>query len=139
MLKPIVNHNGYLWVALYKDRKRKMCFVHRLVAFAFIGDLPKGYQVNHINENKTDNNIKNLEYVTPKQNVNHGTGIERKADKLRKPVIQCFQNGEIANKYKSLAEAEKQTGIKKTSICNNLKGLSKTAGGYVWKYGGAEC
>ena len=134
-----VNHSGYLFVTLYKNRKRKSHFVHRLVASAFIGELPDGYQVNHIDENKKNNNVENLEYVTPKQNSNHGTAKERKAEKRRKRVEQYSKSGKFINGYNSLVEVEKQTGIKKTSICNNLKRRSKTAGGYVWKYGGEIC
>lgn len=68
---------GYYRVVLYKNGKRKKVFVHRLVVITFIGPIPRGMVVNHINENRSDNRVSNLEIVTYKQNNNHGTRNER--------------------------------------------------------------
>ena len=75
ILKPFPNHKGYLMVKMYdKSTGRKRTVpVHRLVANTFIGDKPgKDYQVNHIDGNKKNNRITNLEWVTCKENINHG-------------------------------------------------------------------
>jgi hypothetical protein len=61
----------YLTVCLYKNKLGRNFFVHRLVTSAFIGNLPSNYQVNHKYGNGNNNNLNNLEYVTPKQNINH--------------------------------------------------------------------
>ena len=64
--------NGYLYVGLYDDEKR--CFkkmIHRLIATAYIESKEGTTQVNHIDGNKLNNNISNLEWVTPKENTNH--------------------------------------------------------------------
>ncbi len=61
----------YLMVALSRDSKEKGYTVHSLVARAFIGERPKGLQINHKDFNKTNNHIENLEYCTPKQNMIH--------------------------------------------------------------------
>ena len=68
----------YPYVILCKDGKIKTRLVHLLVWEAFNGTIPKGMQVNHINEIKTDNRLENLNLMTPKENINWGTGIERR-------------------------------------------------------------
>lgn len=75
-LKPAICR-GYYHVQLCKDRKKKHYYVHKLVATSFIGPIPKGMVVNHLNENKLDNRLENLEICTVTQNNNHGTRNER--------------------------------------------------------------
>lgn len=73
ILKPQITPNGYLRLHLNKDGKRKYYSVHRLVAIAFIHN-PNNYpQINHKDENKTNNNVINLEWCTPEYNANYGT------------------------------------------------------------------
>lgn len=75
MRKPQVGTRGYLHVTLSKQRKAWCITVHRLVATHFIGPAPKGHQVNHKNGNKADNPVSNLEWVTPKQNLEHSRDV----------------------------------------------------------------
>jgi hypothetical protein len=87
LIKPVVRSNGYVFVELYRatrleyyDRRKwnsesKQAAVHRLVAAAFLGVCPKGIQVNHIDGNKTNSKLTNLEYVTPGQNKAHSYRI----------------------------------------------------------------
>lgn len=86
VLSPIDNGKGYLRVMLCKDGKKKQFLVHRLVWVSFRGTIPKGMQINHLNEDKSDNRLSNLEMVTAKQNVNHGTRNERVAKALSKQL-----------------------------------------------------
>lgn len=88
-------HNGgYLVVALSKNGMRKMYYVHRLVACAFIENPQKLAQVNHKNENKTDNYINNLEWCDSKYNNNYGTHIERSTKKQKKKsYLRRNENG----------------------------------------------
>ena len=79
-LKPQTNKKGYQTVYLYDNEgKRKFFFLHRVVYETFSGEpIPEGMQVNHINEDKMDNRFfENLNLMTPKQNTNWGSGIER--------------------------------------------------------------
>lgn len=79
-LKPLTQRNGYLKVNLYDGGTMHRVPVHRLVAAAFIGPRPEGLQVNHIDGDKKNNHISNLEYVTPSENIRHGLevlGIQR--------------------------------------------------------------
>lgn len=77
ILKIELTYNGYERVCLWKNGGKKKYRVHRLVYEAFIGEIPEGMQINHINEIKTDNRIENLNLMTPKENVNWGTAIQR--------------------------------------------------------------
>lgn len=79
ILKPYKHRDGYLFVYLYRNGKRKMFYVHRLVASAFIQN-PEGFeQVNHKDENKTNNCVDNLEFCNAKYNNNYGTHTRRSA------------------------------------------------------------
>lgn len=76
-LKPGKNKGGYLHVSLCKEGKQKMFLVHRLVANAFVPNLERKSQVNHKNEQKDDNRVSNLEWMTRLENCNYGTRNER--------------------------------------------------------------
>ena len=71
------NGNGYLTVTLSNNGKYKQEYVHRIVALAFIPNPDKKPQVNHKDEDKQNNYIENLEWVTCKENNNYGTHTER--------------------------------------------------------------
>ena len=77
MIKQNKDEDGYNSVHLYKNGKRKVFFVHRLVISSFIGINENKTQVNHKNGNKSDNNINNLEWMTPLENTRHAwqTGL----------------------------------------------------------------
>lgn len=64
--------DGYYRVWLRKDKQRKAHFIHRLVYEAFIGDIPQDKVINHIDCNKNNNHIENLECITQQENVIHG-------------------------------------------------------------------
>ena len=83
ILKLVLDGDGYYCVSLYKNGKRKRFSVHRLVVMAFIGPIPKGLVVNHINECQTDNGLENLEICTHTENMNHGTCNARRSASLK--------------------------------------------------------
>lgn len=74
-LKPILSKRGYYVVQLYKNKKARICYVHRLVASAFFGS--SSLDVNHKDGVKTNNNLSNLEFVTTQKNILHAfeTGL----------------------------------------------------------------
>ena len=143
ILKSSVDTIGYLFVGLCKNGVQKRYFVHRLVAQAFIQN-PNNYpQVNHKDENKQNNCVKNLEYCDAKYNVNYGTRNKRVVEKntnhpsLSKPVLQINPNtNEIIAEFPSIKEVERQFGFLHSNIsrCCNGKPKRKTAYGYIWRY-----
>lgn len=77
LLRQHIKNNGYLQVTLTLNNKRKYYNVHRLVAQAFILNSNNLEQVNHKDENKQNNNVNNLEWISPKDNCNYGTRNSR--------------------------------------------------------------
>lgn len=125
--------NGYLRVTLHKNGIIKRYKVHRLVAQAFIPNPNNLPQVNHKDEDKTNNNVSNLEWCDAKYNMNYGTARKRMIEKIQKVVIQIDINTNvIVNIFPSVKEAKTQTGICHISSC--CRNERKSAGGYKWKY-----
>ena len=124
ILKLTQDKYGYYQINLCKNNKVKNLKVHRLVAEAFI-DNPNNYpEVNHKDENKTNNKIDNLEWCTHYYNNNYGTRNNRVTEKQKKKVI-CITTGEIFN---SIKEASIKYNVAASSITNNCKGKLKSAG-----------
>lgn len=130
ILKTRKNNWGYLLVSLYSGGKCKTCKVHRLVASAFVENPNNFKEVNHIDENKTNNHADNLEWCSREYNVNYGNRNERQRDTLSKPV-KCLENGII---YPSAKQAQMETGIFQGNISKCCNGKYKTAGGFHWKF-----
>jgi hypothetical protein len=131
-LKPRANKSGYLRVTLYKDGKAQEKYIHRLVAEAYIPNPDNKEQVNHKDEDKSNNNVNNLEWMTCKENNNHGTHNERMGKAHRKPIY-CI---ELDRVFESQAQACKELGINAGQLSGVLRGTTrhKTAGGYHWRY-----
>ena len=139
ILKQQISHNGYYRVALFKNSKVRICMVHRLVWIAFNVTIPEGLQVNHINEIKTDNRLSNLNLMTPKENTNWGTGIERCRNQLingkcSKPVLQFTLEDILIKEYPSTKQVERELGFDQGHICDCCNGKQKQAYGYKWRY-----
>ena len=133
VLKPHLNHKGYLKHHLSKNNKLKELFLHRIVATAFI-DNPEGKPcVNHIDENKLNNDLSNLEWCTVRENLIHGTRTKRVAEKLSQKVIQLDLNDNVLNEFESMRQAERETGVLVGNISSCCNGNTKSAGGYKWR------
>lgn len=139
IMKPNKGKKGYLRLNFTINYKSKSFQVHRLVAKAFIpnpGNLP---EVNHIDGNKANNNIKNLEWVTSKENCNHAwnIGLNKKIYGRKtnlKAVAQYSLNGELIKKWDYITQASKKIQIDRTGIILCCRHKQKTAGGYKWEY-----
>ena len=129
-LKLYLDKHGYYRVDLHKNGKIEKWLVSRLVATVFIPNPHNLPQVNHKDENKTNNNVKNLEWCTNEYNHNYGTRNERVGKSLSKKVI-CITTGEIFN---SMREACRKYNIHTGSMTECCQGKRKTAGGYKWEY-----
>ena len=115
--------------------------VHRLVADAFVPNPNNLPQVNHIDENKANNNASNLEWCTPKYNSNYGTKKQRSAEHNagktgRKPVCQYSIDGVLIKEWQSAREVEAKLGYSAGKICCCCRGYygRKSAYGYKWSY-----
>lgn len=132
-LKPDISKKGYLLVRLSKNGKKKGMLIHRIVAEHYIDNPLNKEQVNHIDENKYNNSVFNLEWSTPKENANHGTRNEKISNSKKKIVGQYALDGEFIMKYSSVSEASKITGCSRTHIGSVCSGNRKSCGGFFWK------
>lgn len=134
ILKPGMDKKGYLRVSFYEHGKSSTYKLHRLVAKAFIenpDDLP---QVNHKNEDKTDNRVENLEWCTNSYNRYYGTATERtqKANmncESTSVPVRCIETDKV---YPSIREAARDTGAKNIFWC--CIGKRQTSNGLHWEY-----
>ncbi|AKU43400.1 HNH endonuclease [Bacillus phage Silence] len=132
ILKQFPNERGYMRINLMKKSKLKQVFVHRLVAYAFIGEVKKGYEVNHKNGDKTNNRLENLEIITSSENTLHSCYV---LGGLVKAVYMLDKNDfSILKEYPSMAKASKENGIDNGAINKVCRGSRNFAGGYSWCY-----
>ena len=143
-LKPQTLRNGYQLVNLYDNEgKMKKYLVHRIIYEAVTGNpIPEGMQINHRSEVKTENFFENLELMTPKENTNYGSGIERRAKaqtngKCSK-AVGAYRNGELVMTFPSTNEAHRN-GFKKSAVskcCHNCfhREGNNVYKGYEWRY-----
>lgn len=140
-----ISRDGYNKVELYQDgiplRKR----VHRLVAEAFIPNPDRKPQINHIDGDKLNNNVENLEWVNNSENMIHAYstglatphptyGMRGKKNPNGGRTGRAIVCVETNTYYKNVASAERQMGIPDSSIFDNLYGLSENARDYHFKF-----
>ena len=116
---------GYNRVSLHKDGIQKNYLVHRLVANAFLINNGNKPQVNHIDGNKLNNNIENLEWSTASENQIHRCYILKKGVR----PISVEKDGVIFN-FNSLAEASKHLNIDSGNLSRLLNGKRNIVNGY---------
>lgn len=149
MMKPNLKYNGYLQVGLRKDHKRKWFSIHRLVAIHFIDNPDNLPQVNHIDCNKQNNNVNNLEWVSSKENLEHAhknnlihmrKGKEHPfygkcgaSSKSAKRVIRYDPKTHETKLYEAKILA-KYDGFDVTCISKCCHKKSKTHKGYEWYF-----
>lgn len=130
-LLPAKKRTGYLQVTLSKNTLLSYHLVHRIVAEAFIPNPDGKRQVNHIDGNKSNNSVSNLEWCTCRENIIHSI-YELGNNKI--PVNQFTKDGKFVKGWDSIIEASKGTGIKAQHIWRNAQKIRKSTGGFVFKY-----
>lgn len=132
ILKPGKKKNGYLYVRLSKNGITKNFYVHRLVYEAFNGAIPDGYEVNHINEIKTDNRYpENLNLLTPKENCNYGSRNKKLSSLFGFRLYQLTLDDELVKEWSSSREAGRH-GFDQGHVVDCCNGKRKTHKGFKW-------
>ena len=126
-LKPCNNGSGYYYVSLGAGVENRR-YIHRLVAEAFIPNPDNLPEVNHIDENPVNNSVYNLEWCDRAYNLNYGTRIE----KLRKPVDQLDDYGNVIKIWESITDAENYYQV--THIWECCAGKRGKCAGFRWRY-----
>lgn len=151
------NKDGYKVVNI----RKKIYYIHRLVAEEFIPN-PEGKPfINHIDGNKQNNSVENLEWCTNSENILHAYRIGLVKQKMHKPkcyktkrnnvfderwteekyyqpnqkmIVQLDRYGNVIKIWDSMKQAGIYLNIKKQNISACCRGKRKTAGGYIWRY-----
>lgn len=129
-----ITHRGYMKVHLCDSDKERNVFVHRLVAEAFIPNPENKPQVNHIDGNKLNNNVENLEWSTPLENVRHSwknglrDGNVQWYESKKKRVIAISNDGSNVIRFNSIAEAKRH--FKTNHVSDVLNGHREQTKGY---------
>lgn len=141
-LKPGKTKRGYLYVSTCVNGFILNRFIHRLVAITFLSNPNNKPQVNHIDGDKTNNNVLNLEWCTQSENIKHSylilnrKGVNKdklgKENKSSKPIKQLTLNGDLIKKWDCINDYERETGKRASDISAVLNGRQKTAHGYKW-------
>lgn len=127
ILKPTA-YGNYLGVTLAKDGISKKCYIHRLVATAFLPNPIEYPCIDHVNTIKTDNRVENLRWCTFLQNnLNPLTNCKRTTSVCK------LKDGKLVHIYESIAEAHKD-GFALASIYKCCRGLQNNHRGYEWMY-----
>lgn len=120
LLKHYIDQDGYHRIDIYLNHKQKHVKIHKLVYLVWVGDIPKGYQLNHIDDNKDNNNYKNLYLGSQKENIydcfrnNHRVG-----NILSYAIFDKEKN--ISIKFPSIKEVLEYTGLEKSGMIYTMK------------------
>ena len=128
------SQQDYKFVGLIINGKQKRMRVHRMVALTFIDNPDNKPYVNHINGNHSDNNVENLEWVTPSENTQHAVNTGLFKSGRTRAVIQYNLNGEQMATFESATEAARQTGGSQSKITMCCRRQRDSANDYQWRY-----
>ena len=134
ILKPRSNNGGYQYVNFKINGKNTNFAVHRIVANAFIPN-PNGYtEVNHKDYDKTNNCVKNLEWVSSSQNKQHSYLKKENKKSRGKAVNQYTKDGVFIKTFETITDAAEELGCCVAAISNCCLGRTKTSQGFRWSF-----
>lgn len=132
ILKKTIDNTGYYVVSLWKNNKHSRPHVHRLVAETFIINQNNKPYINHIDGDKLNNNINNLEWCTPKENNIHAYQLG--LNPSCKKVNQYDLNGNYIKTWDSIKDANDYYKTTHISECCNPDSKRNIAKGFLWKH-----
>ena len=137
-LMPCTDKDGYLKIVLY-DGSRKTVSVHRVILMTWnpIENM-ENYDCAHLDDDKDNNNLNNLMWMTRFENNHWNDKIERGASKRRIPVFQYDLDGNYITSFEGLRRAENTTGFDRSEISNCAKGKRKEYKGFIWSFIGPD-
>lgn len=140
ILKPKITKKGYLEISLWDGKKHYSKRLHRLVAETFIPKLENKNIINHIDGNKQNNRVENLEWCTQQENIQHAYdnklkfGVKSEKNVCSKKIEQYSIDNKFVKLWNSSMDIERFYGIDQASIIRCCKNKQKTSMGFVWKY-----
>lgn len=134
IVNPVKCTNGYLEVQMHIKGKVIIKLLHRAVAEAFLPNPDNLPEVNHKDEDISNNTLQNLEWCTSKYNANYGTRNKRFGQKFKKPVLQYDLNGNFIKRWDGVIDASKGVGARSECIIRCCKNRQETSAGYKWEY-----
>lgn len=134
--KPSISKRGYSVVSLQNNWKQYLKTIHRLIAIAFIDNPYNKPEINHIDGDKTNYKLTNLEWCTTQENNIHMRKTGLHTSDGDKQVAQYDKNWNLIKIYKSVSAASRELNLNRANICNVCRGNTrlKTVGGYYWRY-----
>ena len=135
ILSPKRNHDGYLRIQLWNKGQCEFVGIHRLVAEAFIPNPENKPFVNHIDGDKRNNSVSNLEWCTQKENIAHAweTGLShRRKNTAGMRIAQFTKDGRFLREFPSQMEVERELGINHVNVSYAIRHHG-TAGGFRWE------
>lgn len=139
-LKPVIDRTNYYVVTLSKNNKKKKFLIHRLVLETYLPvDQMELLEVNHKDENKLNNCLNNLEWVTKKQNINYGSRNKRAGEKIKiantnNPKLSYpIYCEELNQEFPSIREAARQLKLDSSFLSKQIK-RNRKAYGLTWRY-----
>lgn len=135
ILKLQISKSGYTVINLTKDGCKCTKYVHRLVAEAFIPNPEQLPEINHIDEDKTNNHSSNLEWCDRTYNNHHSMITETLNESKKVPVIQLTLDGSFIRRWSGIREAARGLGMKTHKhIRECCLGQAKSCYGFKWQY-----
>jgi hypothetical protein len=148
ILKPAISNKGYYLVSLSNKGKTHTYTIHKLVMEHFNRCAFDYEVINHIDHNKLNNNVSNLEYVTQQENVKLAfengrceniklkakENILKASEREKIKINQYDKNGNFIKQWDYIRQIQYVLKINNANIVAVCKGKRKTAGGYIWRY-----
>jgi len=135
VLKEVLSDYGYVRMALWREGVQKKFHIHRLVAINFIPNPRSLPYVNHIDLDKTNNKVDNLEWVTHQENMDHAIENGLFNNKVLQKPVACIDlvSGKVIAYFDGRAAAGRSLGVPQTNITRVCLGERRHAGGFGWR------